>query len=489
MRDARRAIRGPILNPLDPAACRDSRSPGPRVAWWPDGVLVSDARGLLVAAGPWAEVAPRLGLEPAAVETTRGILVPPLLDAHIHVPQHPIRGRFTEGIGPDPPGGRLLASLERTVFPAEVRCASTAHARDVVAAFRADTLAQGVVGGAAYMTVHVAAARVALEMLPDTWSVGLVLMERHCPASLCTAAATLEADVAALAADFGRRLIVTDRFAVNVDTPLRRRGVALARRHGLRMQTHLDEQVAEKRFVEEVLYPDAASYADIYRRDGLLDCEPILAHCVRTRPEEFSLLAATRSTIAHCPVSNVLLGSGVMPLDAVLAAGIPWCLCTDVGASPTTSLLCEMAQFLKVHAATSRAATPEEALWRATFAPAAALGLADRLGSFTPGRECSFVEIVGGTAAAGPAELPAAGRWPTADDAIREGLLGLSRTDLEAWRNPADPRSLAVARLRDAGLDAGPELAILESDVAETALRCEGRVVRTLIRGVSPRTG
>jgi guanine deaminase len=489
MPDPLHAIRGPIMNPLDRpldaprGGWQPGGSDGARVAWWPDGVLVADAAGLLVAAGPWAEVAPRYGLDPAAVETSRGIIVPPLLDAHIHIPQHPIRGRFAEGIGPDPPGGRLLASLDRNGFPAEGRCEVAAHARDVVAAFHADTLAQGVVGGAAYMTVHAAAARVALEMLPDTWSVGLVLMERHCPAFLRTDTATLEADVAALAADFGRRLIVTDRFAVSVDTPLRRRGVALARRHGLRMQTHLNEQIAEKRLVEDELYPDAASYTDVYRRDGLLDCEPILAHCVRMRPEEFSLLAATPSTIAHCPVSNTLLGSGVMPLDEVQAAGIPWCLCTDVGASPTTSLLCEMVQFLKVHAvpmsgATTSAATPEEALWRTTLAPARTLGLADRIGSFTPGRECSFIEI----------EIEAAaGGWATADAALREGLLGLGRGDLEAWRNAADPRCQAVARLRATGLDAGPELALLEADARETAAACEGRVARVVIRGRSSR--
>ena len=110
--------------------------------------------------------------------------------------------------------------------------------------------------------------------------------------------------------------------------------------------------------METVLYPDAASYTDVYRRDGLLDCEPILAHCIQMRPEEFEMVAASASSIAHCPVSNTLLGSGVMPLDMVRAAGIPYSLCTDVGASPTTSLFCEMAQFLKVHAASSAAATP-----------------------------------------------------------------------------------------------------------------------------------
>ena len=133
-------------------------------------------------------------------------------------------------------------------------------------------------------------------------------MNGRCPGYLRTDEPGLEEDIDALARDFGRRLIVTDRFAVSVDTPLRKAGVALARRHGLRMQTHLDEQRAEKKLVEEVLYPDAGSYTGVYARDGLLDCEPILAHCIHMRSEELDAIAATASSIAHCPVSNTLLG-------------------------------------------------------------------------------------------------------------------------------------------------------------------------------------
>ena len=359
------------------------------------------------------------------------------------------------------------------MFPAEGRCETPAPARHVVAGFAADTLASGVVGGAAYMTVHARAARVALEQLPDTWSVGLVLMNQRCPEYLRTDEAALAADVAALAADFGRRLIVTDRFAVSVDAPLRRRGVALAKRHGLRMQTHLDEQRAEKRLVEEVLYPDAGSYAGVYRRDGLLECEPILAHCVQTRPAEFELLAATSSAIAHCPVSNMLLGSGVMPLDAVRAAGIPYAVCTDVGASPTTSLCCEMAAFLKVHASSSAAATPEEALWRVTLAPARILGLADRLGRFAPGMEYSFIEVAWDRSA--PPN--------TAADAILGGLVMMTPADLAAWRDDSDERAAAVRRLREEGLDQGPDLAVLDADVRATADRVRGRIRRVTLAG------
>jgi guanine deaminase len=456
-----RAVRGPILNPL----------PHGGVDYWPDGAVVGDARGRIVAVGAWEAVSARLNLDATAVLRSRGLVLPPLLDAHIHIPQHPIRGRFAEGIGADPPDGRLLASLERNVFPAEGRCEGPAHARHVVADFLADTLANGVIGGAAYMTVHARATRIALEQLPEPWSVGLVLMNGRCPDYLRTDEPGLVEDVNALARDFGRRLIVTDRFAVSVDTPLRRAGVALARRHGLRMQTHLDEQRAEKALIEEVLYPDAGSYTSVYARDGLLDCEPILAHCIHVRPEEVDTIAATASSIAHCPVSNTLLGSGVMPLDTIRAAGIPHALCTDVGASPTTSLFCEMAQFLKVHAGSSSAATPEEALRLVTVAPARMLGVGDRLGTFAPGMEWSFIEV----ACDGP--VP-----ETASEAILHGLLRMTLAELEPWRQGDDPRAAAVRRLHDEGLDWGHDLATLDADVRATAARLEHRV-RRVTRG------
>jgi guanine deaminase len=163
----------------------------------------------------------------------------------------------------DPPEGRLLAGLNRNVFPLESRAKDTDYAADVVRAFEADTRAKGVVGGATFMTVHARAARVALEILPPAWSVGLVLMNQNCPTYLRTDEKNLESDVVALASEFGSRLILSDRFAVAVDTPLRVSAAALAARHGLRMQTHLNEQRIEKAFVERQLYPDYDSY---YRR-------------------------------------------------------------------------------------------------------------------------------------------------------------------------------------------------------------------------------
>ncbi|HEY7091474.1 MAG TPA: amidohydrolase family protein [Tepidisphaeraceae bacterium] len=448
-------IRGPILNPR----------PDGSVDFIPDGALASAEDGTRIKyASPWASFGP----SSEQFETAHGILCPAFLDNHIHIPQHPIRGRFTEGIDAHPPEGRLIAGLNRNVFPAEARCEEPHYTAKVVSDFLEDTWAHGVIGGAAYMTVHTAAARTALEVLPGTWFVGPVLMNMNCPEYLRTDERTWARDVELLAKDFGRRVIVTDRFAVAVDSRLRQEAVALARQLGLRMQTHLNEQIREKRFVEHELYPGAGTYTGVYERDGLLDCEPILAHCVRMSGDEFQSVGRhSGAQIAHCPTSNTLLGSGVMPLDRLFEHGIEYAICTDVGASPTTSLLCEMAQFLKVHSGISPRATPLEALYRTTLGAAKMLGLDRVLGSFDPGKAMTFIEI----------------------DCRTDGIEGMSVDRVIAERvlemSPALSAdvSRALEVLRAYGLEDGPEMTVLQRDFDETMRRLDRKVRRVVVEG------
>jgi guanine deaminase len=376
-------VRGPLLMPTGDG----------RVVYHADGALACDSLGVVRFAGEWAKLKSELPAETPPVRASEGVMLPPLVDIHTHIPQHPIRGKFGEGVPADAPGGRLLNALQRNVFPAEARCDGNSYTHEVVQKFLADTTAHGVVGGAAFMTPSAAATEIALAGLPEIWSVGIVMMNQNCPANLRTDEPNLEADVARLATRFGRRLIMTDRFAVAVATPLRVRSCALAGRFGLRTQTHLNEQLGEKELVETKLYPQRRSYTDVYRGDGLLDHECILAHCIHMRPEEWQIVADAGSAIAHCPTSNVMLGSGVMSLDTVVERQIPYAIATDVGASPTVSMLAEMGRFLQVHAGGSIHATPSEALWRATLGPAQILGLQDTMGRLEPGRPMSFIEI------------------------------------------------------------------------------------------------
>jgi guanine deaminase len=456
-------ILGPVLNPR----------PDGLVDFIAEGALACDDRGIITYAGPAASLPGSLASSRRQRRTTN-LIVPPFLDAHVHVPQHPIRGHFMDGVANHPPEGRLIAGLNRNVFPAEARCAEPRYAEHVVDEFARDTLAHGVVGGSAYMTVHPAATRVALERLGPFWSGGLVLMEMNCPPYLRIDRGQVNDALAEeLAARFGRRFVMTDRFAVAVGSDLRRWASRCARELGLRTQTHLNEQRREKALVEQTLYPSYASYTDVYWRDGLLDSRAILAHCVHMRPQEWEIVARTRSAVAHCPTSNALLGSGIMPLDEVLERGIDYAICTDMGASPTTSLLAEMAQFLKVHAGRSRRATPQEALYRATLAPARILGLDGQLGSFAVGKPLSLVEV-----ACGDGET-----YTSADDAILSGLLGLSQRQLDFCADPASPYGRAKDQLAEGRIDGGPALDLLERDVRETVARLEDKVVRVTLAG------
>lgn len=411
-------VRGPLLIPRANGA----------VGYFPDGALAADEAGVLQYAGDWREIATRV--DARLVRRSEGVILPPLVDLHIHIPQHPIRGHFGDGVDPDEPGGKLLNSLQRNVFPAEAKCHDAAHAQAVVDAFYRDTLSHGVVGGCAYMMVSPRATDLALATLPATWSVGMVLMNQNSPEYLTTHEPTLERDIDGLARKYGPRCVVTDRFAVAVDSRLRGRASKLAAKHGLRTQTHLNEQVGEKAFVEQELYPDAKSYTHVYLDDGLLDHRCILAHCIQMRGEEWSLVRDTNSVVAHCPTSNLLLGSGTMPLDEVIGRGIPYAIATDVGASPTVSMLAEMGRFLAVHAGRSSRATPAEALYRATRAPAEILGI--DVGALEPGRPMSFLEVAADVSNA-----------KNADEAIRAIL-------------PADLDSpkAAVERVTLAGRDA-----------------------------------
>ena len=187
---------------------------------------------------------------------------------------------------------------------------------------------------------------------------------------------------------------------------------------------------------------------------------------------EFDTVAGYSASIAHCPVSNTLLGSGVMPIDRVLERNIPLALCTDVGASPTTSLLTEMVQFLRVHAGRSHAATPELALQLTTRSPAKMLKLDRVVGEFRP----RHADVV----------YRSESRRHPCVVAVGGDRRCVARCPLNA-RNVRrrDGRAAAVDALQEAGLDDSNALKMLERDVRETARRLESRVQRATVNGAT----
>ena len=166
-----------------------------------------------------------------------------------------------------------------------------------------------------------------------------------------------------------------------------------------------------------------------------------------------------------------------MNLEEVLDRGVPWSICTDVGASPTVSLLSEMVQFLKVHASAFASmsqyrcrAVLVQTLYRTTTAPAGICGFTHQPGYFDVGLPMSFVEVQIG-------ELPPKCTVGTAF----EGLLDLRDESIRSYWD--GPHKAAIERLKAGGIDHGPELSLLEEDARRTAMKHEHRVLSVTISG------
>ena len=91
--------------------------------------------------------------------------------------------------------------------------------------------------------------------------------------------------------------------------------------------------------------PPRLSTIQYLKQVGILDCEPLLAHCIRVDPADIELLAQTRSRVAHCPKSNAKLGHGRAPLSSFLDASVTVGLGSDSVASNNTCDLIEEARF------------------------------------------------------------------------------------------------------------------------------------------------
>ncbi len=109
-----------------------------------------------------------------------------------------------------------------------------------------------------------------------------------------------------------------------------KRAANIAKKFGSALHIHLAE--TKKEFDDSMarnkLTP--VQYAD---KLGLLGEKTILAHCVWVTEEDMRIIARRGAKVAHCPVSNLKLGSGIAPVAKMLEAGITVCIGTDGAAS------------------------------------------------------------------------------------------------------------------------------------------------------------
>jgi guanine deaminase len=370
-------LRGAFLRPLEDR---------PGWAWLPDGLLTVDEEGRIVT----LEAAPE-GCE-VAEAAPGAVWLPGFVDTHVHFPQTRIVGSAS---------GPLLTWLERSVFPEEGRFASGAYAEAVAEEFCDALLSQGTTCASIFSSSHPVAAEALFAAMARRGlrgDVGLTLMDRGAPPEVLLALEPAMAACEALVArwhgaDRDRlRFRVTPRFALSCTPALLEAAGALAARHGLPIQTHISENLAEIE-ATAAAFPEAEDYLAVYEAAGLVTEQSLFAHCIWLGGREWDALAAARASISHCPDSNFFLGSGVMPLDEARRRQIKLGLGSDVGAGRSFSMRRACSRGYDASRLSGAQVDAAELLWLATRGGAVAMGRGDQIGLLAPGFDADLVAL------------------------------------------------------------------------------------------------
>jgi guanine deaminase len=384
----------------------------------PDGALVIDDRGRIVFCGERTAIP---ASQAATVFDHRpGFLLPGFVDTHIHFPQTYAADSYG--------GGQLLQWLNLCIYPSESRFAEPEFAQLAAVEFCNRRIAAGTTAAMVFGSPFPEAQDA---LFTQTQRSGLRIVSGRGIQTVGPETArpllTSEADAIRLtreeidkwhAADTGNvdtallHVAIVPRFSLAVTTKtLKNLGELYdsVRDSGVYVHSHLNENNcahtgevdATKRAYQ------VNSYLDTY--DGkflpgsavggksLLGRRTILAHSVHCQDAELARMAETGTSIAHCPVSQLFLGSGTMPWKRTVASGVNVAAGTDFGAGDEWLIPRVLGDAFKVHISEpgkdSVSLHPAEMLFTGTLAGARALDMENRFGNFDIGKEADFVVV------------------------------------------------------------------------------------------------
>lgn len=271
------------------------------------------------------------------------LIVPGLSDTHLHAPQNAFRGTGMDA--------ELIDWLNKYAFSEEKKYADEVYARKAYEIF-ADELKQSATTRACvFATVHKKATLVladALEKSGLKCMVGKVNMDRNCPDFLCETVGRSASDTE----EFIEKIkdyknvspILTPRFTPSCTPKLLSALEELQIKYDLPVQSHLSENLSEISLVT-ALHPETKFYAETYDNFGLFGrskkgkpVKTVMAHCVWSGDDEIALMKKNGVYIAHSPLSNLNLSSGIAPVRKYLDAGLNVTLSSDVAGGHTKSM-------------------------------------------------------------------------------------------------------------------------------------------------------
>ena len=356
----------------------------------PRGLLLENTalaidEGRIVAIAPMAEACQRFEAK-QRVSLPNHALIPGLVNLHTHAGMSLMRG-----LADDMP---LMAWLEGHIWPAEAAVVSERFVHDGTLLACAEMLGGGITCFNDMYFFPLAAAA-AVDRAGLRACLGLVTLEFASPYA-ADADDYLQKGLAARDALRGHERISTC-LALHAPYSVGDRTLAklltYADQLGLNLHTHLHETAGEIAHSE-------AQYGlrplQRFAALGLLGPGLLAAHCVHLTAREIEILAQQGCHVAHCPSSNLKLGSGIAPLLSLLEAGVNVGLGTDGAASNNRlDMFAEMrlAALLAKAAGDASSLPAALALEMATLNGARALGLDDRIGSIEPGKLADLAAV------------------------------------------------------------------------------------------------
>lgn len=357
--------------------------------YYPDGALVV-AGGKVIEANSYKEIEEKYP-EALLTDYSGKLLMPGLIDSHVHYPQSEMIGMY---------GRQLLDWLNEYTFPTEQAFSDPEYAERVARFFVNELFRNGTTSCMAYATVHKTSVNALFSVATEynmQMMTGKVLMNRNAPQALTDTEESGEVDSRELIETWhkkGRNLyVITPRFSI---TSTHGQLISAARLHEEYPDTYIQTHLSENR--NEIdstlsLSPECSDYLEVYERAGLVTERSVFGHCIHLSDAECRRMADAGAIIAHCPTSNLFLGSGLFNMEQANRINIPTTLATDVGGGTFFSLFRTMGESYKVQQLNGYSMSVFEALYKCTRGTAKALQLDNKIGSFEAGRVADFIVI------------------------------------------------------------------------------------------------
>ena len=178
-------------------------------------------------------------------------------------------------------------------------------------------------------------------------------------------------------------------FSVTPD--LMRKSTELADEYGVLLHTHLAETVDEELFCQEKFHARPVDYIE---QLGWLRDDAWFAHLVHIDDSDIDKLSAAKVGMAHCPSSNMILGSGIAPVVPLMDTDVKISLGVDGAASNDTSnMIREIRQAMLLQRVRygAESFSARDALYLATMGGASVLHREDEIGSIEPGKAADLI--------------------------------------------------------------------------------------------------